>query len=92
MALNVLAETRNVSDDITLALDVGFDYIDDQWYDIAELESDLPDPIFLPRPADLDDASFTDEEIAERRNKGTAFRAIRFRVRSTLGTNQRDHA
>ena len=88
VALNILAETRNVTEDITLTVDVGYDYIDDQWYEIKELESDLPDPLFLPRPEDLDDMSLTDAEIEERRKKGIANRAIRFRVRSTLGTNQ----
>ena len=79
VALNVLAETRNLNaNGPSLAVDVGYDYADN-WHEIEEFTSqELHDPSFLPDHLSAGKAPA----------QGFAFRSIRFRIRSTLGVNQ----
>ena len=80
VALNALAETRNLAKDgPIISIDLGCDYVDDVWHHIVTYDGNhLHPPVTIP------DCTATDRD----RREGQIFQAIRFRFRSTLGPNQ----
>ena len=79
VALNLLVESRNLmEDEARIEIDVGFDYDEENWESLAELDdSELHDPLNFPAANN------------KKPEQGRAFRAIRFRMRSWLGSSQR---